>query len=193
MDGVKRLRTRGGSDLVNYKHKRSPNWGNAEPYGAAAPWELWLDHTEPDYSDLGSPTDLTLQKLARYGKRTWDLSFSYLNAKDLRPAVEALNQSLVTDSIDDAGNAEGTVLTGLGWDSDDVDDSDSFAYNLLDHNDFYSQVIHKTSGGRLPFIFQPDKDDETNLAICKFDMNKFSYEQVANGVYNVKLKIREVW
>ena len=176
MNGVQRLRTRGGSDLVNYKYKRSPNWGDA------APWELYL-------IEYG----LTSQKLARYGKRTWDLSWSYLAAKDVMGAPEFVNQIPYTESIAGAGNSGGTELTGLGWDSDDIDDSDSFEYNLLDHDDFYSQVIHKTGGGRLPFIFQPNTDDPTVLAICKFDMNKFSFEQVANGVYNVKLKIREVW
>jgi hypothetical protein len=63
------------------------------------------------------------------------------------------------------------------------------------HNDFYSQVIHKTNGGQLPFIFQPDKDNYNpdQFAICRLDMKSFQYEQVANNVYNVKLKIRECW
>ena len=176
MDGVKKLRTKGGNDLVDYKYKRSPNWGYV------APWELY------DWDTI----NWTLRNLARYGRRVWDLSFSYLAAKDVMGAPEFIQQGLYTDSIDGAGNSGGTVLTGLGWDSDDVDD-DSFAYNLLDHDDFYSQVIHKTGGGRLPFIFQPNKNDNTTFAICKFDMNTFSFEQVANGIYNVKLKIREVW
>ena len=58
-----------------------------------------------------------------------------------------------------------------------------------------SEVIRKTNGGQLPFIFQPDKDNNNpdQFAIAKFDMKSFKFEQVANGVYNVKLKIREVW
>ena len=49
--------------------------------------------------------------------------------------------------------------------------------------------------GNLPFIFQPDSNNNNpdQFAICKFDMKEFKFEQVANGVYNVKLKIREVW
>ena len=68
-----------------------------------------------------------------------------------------------------------------------------YNYNLLTDDNFYSQVIHKTNGGQLPFVFQPNKDDNTQFAICKLDMNTFQFKQVANGVYNVKLKIREVW
>ena len=32
-----------------------------------------------------------------------------------------------------------------------------------------------------------------NFAIARFDMNTLTYNQVANNVYNIKLKIREVW
>ena len=31
------------------------------------------------------------------------------------------------------------------------------------------------------------------FAICRFDMKSLQYAQVANNVYNVKLKIRECW
>ena len=70
-------------------------------------------------------------------------------------------------------------------------------YNILTDDNFFSQVIHKTNGGQLPFIFQPDggangNNNPDQFAICKFDSG-FKFEQVANGVYNVKLKIREVW
>ena len=71
-------------------------------------------------------------------------------------------------------------------------DEDYYDRTLLRHDNFYSQVIHKTNGGQLPFIFQPDSNDH-NYAICKFDMKSFKFSQVANGVYNMKLKIREVW
>jgi hypothetical protein len=50
-------------------------------------------------------------------------------------------------------------------------------------------------GGHLPFIFQPNKDNDEidQFAICKFDMGSFNFEQVSHNVYNVKLKIKEVW
>ena len=69
------------------------------------------------------------------------------------------------------------------------------AQDLMGGNSFYNQVIHKTNGGQLPFIFQPDKNNNNSdsFAICKFDMDSFEFDQVANGVYNIKLKIREVW
>jgi len=74
-------------------------------------------------------------------------------------------------------------------------EADDFASNILDGTDFFSQVINKTMGGHLPFIFQADKSNNSpdQFAIARFDMNSFSYDQVANNVYNVKIKVREVW
>ena len=75
--------------------------------------------------------------------------------------------------------------------------SEPHSYLLLsrDDNTFFNQVLHKTRGGQLPFLFQPDSNynNPDGFAICKFDMKEFKFEQVANGVYKVKLKIREVW
>jgi hypothetical protein len=86
-------------------------------------------------------------------------------------------------------------VTLSGYDDGDVAtfNTQLFLENLLTDDNFYSQVIHKTNGGQLPFIFQPNQADNTVFAICKFDMKEFKFEQVANGVYNMKLKIREVW
>ena len=110
------------------------------------------------------------QNLSRSGRRVWDLSFSYLSQEDTFPKYNQL-----------------TTL-----ETDDVADQSPEQYTLQGSDDFYSQVIHKTNGGQLPFIFQPNKDDNTNFAIAKIDSG-FTFKQVANGVYNVKMKIREVW
>jgi len=109
----------------------------------------------------------------RSGRRVWDLSFSYLSDTDLMPVVAA------TTNLG-AGYTEGTPT------SDDT---------LLEGTDFFSRVINRTMGGHLPFIFQADNSNNSpdQFAIARFDMNSFSYDQVANNVYNVKLKIREVW
>jgi len=145
MDGVKRIRTKGGADLVNHKYTKPAMWGSA---GA---WEL--------YSGTSN------QALSRSGRRIWDLSFSYLQDSDMFP-----------DNL--------TEIENTGWDI--VDDITP---------DFMSEVIRKTNGGQLPFIFQPDSSDNSpqNFAICKFDMKSFKFKQVSNTIYNISLKIREVW
>ena len=181
MDGVKRIRTKGGADLVNHKYTKPPLWGDA------APWELYS----------GTPTN---QALSRSGRRVWDLSFSYLQDSDVFPMLSSLNPY---ESVSDTGAVYSSATLGDDPTTDEVetdyvltDETDWHDSNtLIDSNNFYSQVIHKTNGGQLPFIFQPDSNNNNpdQFAICKFDMKSFKFDQVANGVYNVKLKIREVW
>ena len=159
MDGVKKIRTKGGHDLVKHQYTKPPLWGNA------APWELYDDDPDPGY-----------QNFARSGRRIWSLSFSYLQDKDVFPDTSSLSNFGV----------EGYSSSNSGTE---------YSNTLLNEESFYSQVIHKTNGGQLPFVFQPDNSNINidGFAICKFDMNSFEFDQVANGVYNVKCKIREVW
>ena len=76
-----------------------------------------------------------------------------------------------------------------------------FKYNLnnrykdyIDNTDFYSKVIHLTQG-RLPFIFQSDNSssEASSFHICDFDQESFSNKQVASGVYETSMNIKEVW
>jgi len=108
-------------------------------------------------------------KYAKLGRRVWDLSFSYISDSSVFPD----NAGLVNETDD----YNSTLLVG----------------------DTFQRVIHLTNGGQLPFIFQPDNTvDDTSpkpdqFAIAKFDMNSFSFEQVAKNIYNIKRKIGEVW
>ena len=135
-------------------------------WGQLGAWELGVDTINKQY-------------LQKSGRRIWDLSFSYLQDSDIFPDVSSLR------------NYETISPNGDVW-NNSMDITDN---TLLEENTFYSQVIHKTNGGQLPFIFQPDNSNSNpdQFAICKFDQSSFQFKQVANGVYNVKLKIREVW
>ena len=50
-------------------------------------------------------------------------------------------------------------------------------------------------GGALPFIFQPDGNNNSpdQFAICRINPNSFSLSQVANNTYNVSMTITETW
>jgi hypothetical protein len=174
MDGVKRIRTKGGADLVNHQYTKPAMWTDANGVGGAA-WELYL----------GTPAN---KELSRSGRRIWDLSFSYLQDKDVFPLLSSLTPY------------ESTSATDVPYTTTNADDGDAsndwwVGEQLLDSDTFYSQVIHKTNGGQLPFIFQPDSSNNNpdQFAICKLDMNSFQFKQVANSVYNCKIRIREVW
>ena len=102
------------------------------------------------------------------GRRVWDLSWNHLSDSDIEPYNYHIDSSSGYSSWKD------------NW---------------------FTNVIHYTNGGQLPFIFCPDPsivyDDSTwtipEFAICRFDMKTFKREQVANGIYNIKVKIKESW
>jgi hypothetical protein len=107
------------------------------------------------------------------GRRTWNLKFSYMTDTKTFP----YNLTGLSDA------------TSAGFSGDD---------NFLEH------VLLYTNGGQLPFIFCPDPSiayTEDNgvvtsipeFAICRLDMDSFEFNQVANNVYDISLKIVESW
>ena len=146
--GTKTIETRGGASLSNTMW-RPPMWGDL---GA---WEL----SDPNSATLN-------QTLAHSSRRTWSLSFSFLNKTNTFPKYNALNRLIDQNET--------------------LPDDET----LLTSDDFFSVVWNKV-GTALPFIFQPDKD-VSEFAICKFT-NNFSFQQTAPNLYSVKMKIREVW
>ena len=184
--GVKEITTKGGASLSNANWTKPPAWGNS-----LGSWEL--------DSYAANPSSPKWAKVSRSGRRIWGLSFSFLDSGD----VWGPNQSMGSYTAVPTGGsvvgyqpyADEQAGVNAGYTSADMDSSGYFEHYLLSDYSFYSQVIHKTKGGQLPFIFQPDNSNSNSdgFAICKFDQNSFKFEQVANGVYNVSLKIREVW
>jgi len=110
----------------------------------------------------------------RTGRRGWELSFDSLESSDLMSKNEGVT----------ASGTEYEYPGGLNEDQ---------SLNVSDN--FYSQVIHKTLGGQLPFLFQPDNTNfnPDAFSIARLDMDSFGYKQVANNIYNIKLKIVESW
>ena len=109
------------------------------------------------------------------GRRVWDLAFNYLSDSDIEPYHYHMDST--PPGASHPGNHD-------NW-----------------KDNWFTNVIHYTNGGQLPFIFCPDPSisyiDSTRtipeFAICRFDMKTFKREQVANGVYNIKVKIKESW
>ena len=148
--GTKTIETRGGASLSNTFWK-PPLWGNL------GPWEL---------NDPGDPTPG--QKLAHSSRRTWNLSWSFMDKTDSFSKYNALNT--------------------LG--TDDEADVDPQQYTLEESDDFFTQVWNRV-GMNLSWIFQPDKN-VLDFAICKFTKN-ISFQQTAPGLFSVKCRIRETW
>lgn len=169
MDGIKRTRTKGGADIVHNQYRKPPSWSKM---GA---WELGREPSEQYNPTTGEPTP----QPHKIGRRVWDLNFKQLQDVD----ALGVNQSFST-YYDINSNYSSDYIT-----------SNKFNINVLTENSFFSQVMLKTRGGTLPFIFQPDNSNLNldNFALAVIDQSSISFKQVANNVYDVKLKIKEIW
>ena len=183
-DGITTQQTKGGATLTNARYNGAPKWGDL---GA---WEL-LEKTSgaPD----GTSWSRNARLGARTGRRSWNLTFSYLSDRNTLP-VNALGGSLGDfDSLNDSNNG---YTFGEDWYGQGIFGGGADDYiSVLNGSDFFSSVWNKTMGGHLPFIFQPNKDNSNpdQFAIARFDMNSLQVKQVAYNTYTISLKIRECW
>ena len=69
-----------------------------------------------------------------------------------------------------------------------------FIHNIDDDDSFSAQVLNKISHGQ-KFIFQPDNTNANpdQFAICVLDQDSFSMKRTAWNVYDISMKIKEVW
>ena len=150
--------------------------------GRVYPWELTRENVGnyigQGYKEKRSP---------KRGRRVWDLQFSYVGGDDLFNVNELLANANPTDSAQSEGYN----------DSDFYGTSEIKFYNNVQtsSDSFIGRLLEKTMGGAIPFIFQPDGNNPSpdQFAICILDQDSFQFEQVAYNVYNISLKIREVW
>ena len=165
-DGYDAITTQGGAHLTNVRYNGAPMWEKADG-SEIPPWTI------------GEPTAAG----RRRGRRVWSMNFKYLSEKDL--FASNYMSSNYTENPD-------------GYDSADLDtDADNnevFYYNLDNDNSFHAQVLNKIGNGQR-FIFQPDNTNNNpdQFAICQLDQDSLNIKQVANGVYDISLKIIEVW
>tara|TARA_Y100000310_G_C20613626_1_gene779391 strand:- start:346 stop:1443 length:1098 start_codon:yes stop_codon:yes gene_type:complete len=171
--GTKEFTTYNGSSMSNTMWSKPPKWGDR---GA---WEL--GDSNP--------------KLSRSGRRVWDLSFSYLQDSD----VFGSNQSL--SNLHPSAEDYRPIYNSTGYEDSDIHFTESglshlgFNYNILTDDSFFSQVWHKTLGGTLPFIFQPDSSNNNpdQFCIARFKNNSLKATQSSFNVYDISLSIEEVW
>ena len=154
--------TKGGHSLTNSGWAEPPYWLNL-------PQWMTSDNTE----GIGNYKGMTPAT-----RRQYDLSFSFLADTGM------LNEYYPGDTASQVGLMTGTMLTDVGG-------NPYFNFTGMQDN-FFSKVWMGTANGKLPFIFQPDKDVD-EFAICKINADSFTLNQVANNVYDVSVSLTEVW
>ena len=169
-DGYDTTTTLGGSTLTNVRYTGAPWWRDSEG-NKIEPWSV------------GESNGVS----KRNGRRVWSMKFSYLSDKDIFSSNYMSNTYLESGS-------------GSGYDTDDdlvLDSNDNpiaFENTLENDDSFVAQVLNKVGNGQR-FIFQPDNTNNNpdQFAICQLDQDSLQIKQVAYKVYDISLKIREVW
>jgi len=162
-DGYDSTNTLGGSTLTNVRYSGSPWWYDAGG-NKVEPWSV------------GASSGFS----KRNGRRMWSMKFSYMSDKDIFASNYMSNTYLETST---------------DYESDDLTtDNNNFEYTLENDNSFIAQVLNKVGNGQR-FIFQPDNTNNNpdQFAICQLDQDSLQIKQVAYKVYDISLKIREVW
>tara|TARA_R100000808_G_scaffold24829_1_gene58624 strand:+ start:412 stop:1410 length:999 start_codon:yes stop_codon:yes gene_type:complete len=144
--GIKRSRTAGGKDIVDIQYYKAPDWGTRRA------WDF-------------SPRDN--RSIGYNGRRSWDLTFSYLTADDTLPSDTDNDFMFDTD-----------VATG--------------SWNIHSTENITSHFMTLTLNGQIPFIFQPD-DTKRTFALCRLKSNGFSVQQSAPNLYTCKMSFEETW
>ena len=157
--------TKGGHSLSNSGWAEPPYWLNL-------PQWMTSDNTEgiTNYKGMTPAT-----------RRQYDLSFSFLADTGM------LNEYYPGGTGEQVGESVGQsgILTRSQT------GTDPFVFTGMQDN-FFSKVWMGTANGKLPFIFQPDKDVD-EFAICKINADTFTMQQQAPNLYSVSMSIMEVW
>ena len=116
--------------------------------------------------------------LSRSTRKVFDLKFTFNDSFDLFGP----NQSLSSMNI-----------TSDGYGSD-VEDNE-FKSNVLNDDNFMSTVWFKTLGPALPFVLQYNTDSNSpdNFVIARFMNNTLTMNQISHTVYEISVKIEEVY
>ena len=171
-EGIDTKTTSGGSTLTNIRYTGVPDWGI---------YPAWTSH-------FGNPN----HNIRRVGRRKWSLSFDMLADDAVMGAYEHITSqpydSLGYHSFSDVPEDEGVDIVAGGT---------TFGYQnpLIEDNSFYSQILVKPLGGKLPFIFQPDSSNNNadQFAICTIPRKSIKFRQKSHKLYSLKLNIVESW
>ena len=162
-DGYNSFQTMGGSTLTNVRYNGSPFWNDK-------------NGNKVECFSVGESQGV----FKRNGRRNWNLKFSYISDVNL-----FASNYMANDYLENSTDYNSNDITS---------DGNNFEYTLNNDDSFIAQVLNKVGNGD-KFIFQPDNTNNNpdQFAICVLDQDSLSIKQVAYKIYDISLKIREVW
>jgi hypothetical protein len=182
--GTKSKETRYGSTIVDSTWWQKPSWSNRPP------WELNA-RVSDSYAYEADPN----VNWRKSGRRVYELEFSFMTDDQLLATSGVIDGQTLEgnlhegDLTEEVLNADGTLSSASVHDTLNP-------INIKNDNSLYAQLLHKTCGFTLPFLFQPDKSysKPDGIMIARVDSRRgFSCEQLAPGLWKTKLTIKEVW
>ena len=168
-DGYDTIDTIGGSTITNIRYTGAPTWSNGS-FNYQSPFAVG------DFSD-----NPHLDGARRNGRKSWNLKFSYMSSSDIFSS-NYMNNKYYENSDN--------------YNSSDIDSiNQQFEHTIFTDDSFIAQVWNKTCGGALSFIFQPDSENNNpdQFCIAKFDQDTLKVSQRAHNIYDISVKIVEVW
>jgi len=182
-DGIQVQKTLGGTDITNISYLGPPSWPMA-----GNPWTLTPTNTTSNSPGVAVPPLLG----ARMGRRKWNLKFSMLSdhifSDNIHSGLFSLNESTTlfgADTTDAAGYVSGDDVT--------EDGSNEFKSDIWDDSSFMGLVYQKTMGFSLPFLWQPDSNNNSPDQFCLAKIENFKMRASSFKKYDISFTVREIW
>ncbi len=166
-----------GASYSNSITRKPPNWGNLPP------WVLGKHYTDENWES----SDL---KLARHGRREWQLSWSHMDQNKLFSSNTKLAQ---------IGTGAAMNMDQANFDEYDAidlqNDGNDFAFNIYTDSSVFSQIWNNTLAGSIPMLFQPDNTNfnSDQWAIVIIKENSFKATRNSFNTYTINLTFQEIW
>ena len=145
-EGIKTKKTISGRDITNINYHSQPLWGDRKP---------WTSGETYKYTGAN-------------GRRSWKVSFSYIDHDNALP--QNMNEAFMLDT-----DLE-TPGSGIAHTTE----------NIVSH------FLTLTLGGSLKFIFQPDVTLD-QFALCRLSKPQTTFKQVAHKTYDVRFTFVETY
>tara|TARA_R100000278_G_scaffold86191_1_gene65827 strand:+ start:2731 stop:3894 length:1164 start_codon:yes stop_codon:yes gene_type:complete len=164
----------------------NPRWWQKPAWSGQPAWEL-NKNNDLDYLSQTND-DIHWRKS---GKRVYNLTFSFLDDDTIFPTSGVVDGSTLENNLH-VGDTTSSAMQDNGADVFDT----ANPISIKNDKSIYAQLLHKTMGFSLPFIFQPDKTyaKPDGFMLAKVDSrNGLSINQLAPNLWRIKLKIEEIW
>ncbi len=209
--GNKSVESRSGSYLSSSNWFQPPLWLghpawslNDFPNNESA-GQYEVDSTE--YTDVENDTvantpayhDGAHYGFRKSGRRVYDMSFTFLDSDEMLPTYSGLWGGYGRANM--YGGDSNESYTDANYLNDGTSSTmentiNNVGVNIINDHSFYAQVIHKTMGFHLPFIFQPNSDycRPDGFMLARVDARRgFKLQQLAPDLWRCKLKVEEIW